>query len=180
MSEIALFGEQARRLNLGCSDDHREGYLNVDQAPPAEVIADLRRPWPWQDSTIEEIYAHDVFEHLDNIRWPGNKGKIWAMNEAWRVLRPGGILDLAVPCVSLANGGFNAAAFADPTHVSFWTADDRYYFCEEWNNPQGERGRLGGAYGIKAVFREIKWQVRDYGSEGGRRSKIFARLEAVK
>jgi hypothetical protein len=159
------------KLNLGCSDDHKPGYLNVDQAPPADFVTDLSKAWPWEDSTVDEVFAHDVFEHLP---------KIHAMNEAWRVLCSGARLDLAVPCVMLANGLVNPGAFADPTHISFWTFDDRYYYCEEWNNPQGERGRLGPAYGIVAVFRIVKWELREYGADAERRSKIFATLEAVK
>lgn len=160
------------KLNLGCSDDHWPGYVNVDVAQPADVIADLREPWPWGDSAVEDIYAHDVLEHLPC--------KIHAMNEAWRVLRPGGLLDLAVPCVMLADGRVNPGAFADPTHRSFWTMDDRYYFCEEWNHSGGERGRFGFAYGIKALFRPRRWDLVEYGQGHERRSKIVALLEAVK
>jgi SAM-dependent methyltransferase len=159
------------RLNLGCCDDHRAGYVNVDCAPPADRIADLNERWPYEDSSVDEIYAHDVFEHLHS--------KVWAMNEAHRVLKPGGLLDLAVPCVMLADGSVNPGAFADPTHRTFWTVDDRYYFNEEWNNPQGERGRLGPAYGITALFRG-EWRAVEYGEGAERRSKIIARLEAVK
>lgn len=171
------------KLNLGCSDDLKPGYLNVDLAPPADQIADLRSPWPFEDSSVDEIYAHDVFEHL--YRYPGQsvnivQPKIWAMNEAHRVLKPDGKLDLAVPCVHLSAGRINPGAFADPTHVSFWTLDDKYYFCEEWNNPRGERGRLGPAYGITALFRIHEWRLFEYGQAHERRSKIMAILEAVK
>jgi len=167
------------KLNLGCSDDLRPGYLNVDCEPfgaypdtaPYQQ-ANLDSPWPWEDSSVEEVFAHDVFEHLLG-------GKIWAMNEAHRVLCPGGLLDLAVPCVYLADGTVNPGAFADPTHMSFWTLDDRYYFGDEWNNPQGERGRLGTAYGITALF-SGRWELREYGTGPERRSKIFAKLRAVK
>lgn len=162
----------AVRLHLGCSDDHKPGYLNVDQCPPADEIADLRKPWPWADSSVAEILAHDVFEHLPS--------KIHTLNEAHRVLRPGGTLDLWVPCVYLSDGRVNPGAFADPTHTSFWTMDDRYYFCEAWNNSQGERGRLGPAYGITALFRPLKWELYEYGSGVERRSKVRAILEAVK
>lgn len=159
------------KLNLGCSDDHKPGYLNVDQAPPADVVTDLSKPWLWTDSSVETIYAHDVFEHLP---------KIHAMNEAWRVLRHGGYLDLAVPCVMLSDGRVNPGAFADPTHISFWTFDDRYYYCEEWNHSRGERGRLGPAYGITALFRPLEWKLIEYGQGAERRSKIMAILAAVK
>lgn len=159
-------------LNLGCSDDHRAGWLNVDIAPPADLLVDLARPWPWPDNSVEKILALDVFEHLPS--------KIHTLNEAWRVLEPGGILELAVPCVYLTTGQVNPGAFADPTHQSYWTLDDRYYFCEEWNNPQGERGRLGPAYGITALYRPRKWELVDYGAKHERRAKISAVLEAVK
>lgn len=159
------------KLNLGCSDDHKPGYLSVDIAPPADVVTDLRVPWPWEDSSVDEIYAHDVLEHLPQIH---------ALNEAHRVLKPGGILDLAVPAVNLSDGRINLGAFADPTHVSFWCLDTRYYYCEQWNNLQGERGRLGPAYGITALFRPHKWELFEYGTAHERRSKIRAILEAVK
>ena len=99
--------------------------------------------------------------------------------EAGAVLRPGGKLDLAVPAVALADGRVNPGAFADPTHVSWWSLDTRYYFGEEWNHPRGERGRLGPAYGIAALFRG-EWRMIEYGAGPEKRSKILAILEAVK
>lgn len=188
------------KLNLGCSDDHKPGYVNVDVAPPADQVADLRFRWPWPDSSVEEIFAHDVFEHLyqksrylispvealtRSVTPPVGyvrevAPKVWAMNEAHRVLKPGGLLDLWVPCMHLSDGRINPGAFADPTHCSYWTMDDQYYFFEQWNNPQGERGRLGPAYGITALFLPRKWELFEYGAGHERRSKIRALLEAVK
>lgn len=193
------------KLNLGCSDDLRDGWLNVDQNAaafglhpahftsdgagrigafgPAAAgepgsfriqIADLRERWPWPDSSVDQIFAHDVFEHIDNDQFRGNRGKIWVMNEAWRVLREGGLLDLWVPSVC------GIGAFCDPTHVSFWTPDDKYYFCEAWNNQQGERGRLGPAYGIAARFSIREWTHEMYGEAPWHRWKIKAKLVAVK
>lgn len=177
------------KLNLGCSDDHKVGYLNVDCVKPADLVVNLCNPWPWKDDAIDEIYAKDVFEHLeqhqpripdDRALFTGNKGKIWAMNESHRVLKPGGILEFLVPVVCLNDGRINPGAFADPTHVSFWTNDDKYYFCSEWNNMQGERGRLGPAYGITALFDILVWKVQEYGVSYERRSKLHAVLKAVK
>ena len=205
------------KLNLGCSDDLKPGWVNVDidERPDAAnyVRADLNKPWPWPDSSIDAIYAHDVFEHIhgswDAIHvntghWVHHRPspKIWCMNEAWRVLKPGGVLDIAVPCVHLTDRTqLNPAAFSDPTHVSYWTWDDQFYFSEQFNTPDGERGRLGPAYGITALFKfpamaevdrgvwvqfasgkpdQAVWRVVEYGPVNARRAKLVGLLEAVK
>src|ERR1035441_8996117 len=80
---------EALRLNLGCSDAHVKGWLNVDLCEPADVIADLSQRWPWNDSSVAAIKSWDCFEHLPS--------KLFTMNEAHRVLKPGGLLDLFVP-----------------------------------------------------------------------------------
>ena len=77
------------RLNLGCSDRHFPGFINVDLCEPAEVIANLTKRWPWEDNSIEEIRAWDLIEHLPD--------RNHTMNEAFRVLRPGGRFDIEVP-----------------------------------------------------------------------------------
>lgn len=171
------------RLNLGASDDRRAGYLSVDIAPPADVVCDLRARWPWADSTVDEIFAHDVFEHIDNPAFPMGKGAIWCMNEAHRVLKPGGVLDLYVPCLP------GDAPFVDPTHVTVWTQSHRYYFDERWNHQQGERGRLGPSpsYAITARFKTLpggrsglEWTPIQYAPDAPSRHKIMVILEAVK
>lgn len=184
------------KLDLGSSDDRRPGYLSVDIAGDVDVRADLNQPWPWEDSSVDEVRAYDVFEHLwpvymfrstltglpmdFTIRRADITGKIWAMNEAHRVLKPGGILDLAIPSVLMADGkSGNPGAYADPTHATFWVFDDRYFYNEEWNTPDGERGRLGPGYGITALFRGA-WRLVEYGAGPEKRAKIYARLEAVK
>lgn len=189
-------------VNLGCSSDLRQDSLNVDVASLEEMInrhadrgnwepqylqADLSRPWPWQDSTIDRIFAHDFFEHVDNLDYRGNRGAIFCMNEAHRVLKPGGILDLVVPCLDLEGKGI--APGCDPTHVQTWLGDWRYYFDEAFNHPKGERGRMGADYGITALFRTVggrsqskgleKWQPVKYGSDPNRH-KLFLLLECVK
>lgn len=125
------------KLNLGCSNRHLEGFVNVDLAPPADVIADLREPWPWDDSSISLIVADDIFEHLPD--------KIHTMNEAWRVLAPDGELQVTIPSTD------GRGAFQDPTHVSFWNPNSFWYF--EAGNPHRER--FGEAYGVRARFRII-------------------------
>jgi len=125
------------RINLGCSDRTLSGYENVDivPGPGVDVVADLRETWPWEDSSVEEVVAWDIIEHLPD--------KIHTMNELWRVLVPGGLAKIEVPTTD------GTGAFQDPTHVSFW--NERSFLYYEAGNPYRERFAEG--YGIKAAFR---------------------------
>jgi len=184
------------KLNLGASDDHRDGYLCVDMVPQCikcgYMSADLRDDWPWESGSVDEILAKDVFEHIPQVyqffqinqsfRWDRVRyGIIHVMNEAHRVLRPGGRLEIIVPCYP------GIAPICDPTHCSWWNSDLRYYFDERWNHAGGERGRFGRAYGITALFRTlpesrsgVNWRPVPYAADAPDRHKIFVVLEALK
>lgn len=131
-------------LNLGCSDAHRPGYVNVDICQPADWVADLTKPWPWADETIDAIRAHDIIEHLSD--------KIHTMNEAFRVLKVGGRLEIVVPTT---NG---PGAWQDPQHISYWNLSSFQYYVEG----DSHRVRFGKANGIKAAFRVVSWEEHDY------------------
>lgn len=159
------------KLNLGCSDSHLPGFLNVDLCEPADVVTDLSKPWPWPDSSVEAITAWDIFEHLPN--------KKFTMNEAHRVLVWGGRLDLFVPTTD------GRGAFQDPTHQSFWTPNDLFYWCDQF----AEWKRFRKAYGITARFLCIGpnpakegWQqgAPDHREYPDKVWKLRAILEAVK
>lgn len=136
-----------------------KGWTNVDLCPPADQIVDLSGWWPWKDSSVMELKAWDIFEHLPF--------KLHTMNEAHRVLVSGGRLDLFVPTTD------GRGAFQDPTHVSFWTPNDLFYFCEEY--VEWRRFRI--AYGITAHFRVISQSHMEYPN---RVWKLRVILEAVK
>ena len=184
------------RLNLGCSDSLRGGeWLNVDIAlgkeedPVAYKFqqADLALPWPWDDSSVDEIYAADIFEHIGDCpqgyatfkerHW---SGRIHVMNESWRVLKPGGTLTME--CPDAAKG---AGHFQDPTHQSPWTPNGLQYFAD--GSPAHKR--FAAAYGITARFNVLSVTERLYAEIAGPRDgysvgcdvwKFAARLEAVK
>ena len=103
------------RLNLGCWNDYREGWTNVDMAPPADVVCDLSVvPWPFADESYDEILAADILEHLPDFTA--------FMNECHRVLRPGGVLEVIVP---MPSDNF----WLDPTHVRPYMPDTFHIFC---------------------------------------------------
>lgn len=127
------------RLDLGSCGSIHPGFTSVDIYPPADIFADLTQQWPWPDSSIDEVRAHDIFEHLPS--------RIHTMNELWRVLKPDAQAEICVP-----NASKGAGYFQDPTHVSPWCANTFQYFEEG----RFAHRRMKGPYGIVARFKIIK------------------------
>ncbi len=167
------------RLNLGCGDRVIPGYVGVDIAPPAEQIVDLADYWPWPASSVEEVLAYDVCEHIGDAPegspyLRAESGRIHFMNELWRVLIPGGRATIETP-----NAAKGVGYFQDPTHVSPYCLSTFKYF----EDGAFARGRLGPSYGITARFKVIELYSNEIGTgEDSRETvhKIKAVLEAVK
>jgi predicted SAM-dependent methyltransferase len=139
------------------------GFVNCDICPPADVIADLTETWPWPDSSVDEVFAGDIFEHLPD--------RIFTMNELWRVLKPGAIATLVIPSAVHGSG------FAqDPTHVSLWCLNSFQYFDVAAYGYQ----RLAKHYGIKGGFTVRALSEAEYGDYREPVWKITAVLGAVK
>ncbi len=101
---------QPAKLNLGCGFKKHEGYTNVDSAPECrpDVVWNLERtPWPWEDSSIDEIRLEHVLEHLGQT----TEAYLAVWKEIWRVCKNGAILDITVPHWNHEN------FHHDPTHV---------------------------------------------------------------
>ena len=126
------------KLNLGCSDEHLEGFVNVDVCEPADQVADLTSTWPWEDSSVDHIRAWDILEHLPQ--------PIFTMNEIWCVLKPGGTVEIVVPTTD------GRGAWQDPQHRSFWNRNSFFYYTAG----NAHRERFGKSYGIHASFNVLK------------------------
>lgn len=138
-SELSGAADAKVKLNLGSADAGLKGFINVDIVPaPGVEVADLTKPWPWKDSSIDYVRASHVIEHLPD--------KILTMNELWRVLKPGGKADIDVPTTD------GPGAWQDPTHVSFW--NQRSFLYYEDGSPYRELGVR--QYQIKAKFRTVR------------------------
>lgn len=53
------------KLNLGCAKDIKEGYVNIDTCAFNEKVTEMDiRNLQYKNSTVDEIYAKDIIEHM--------------------------------------------------------------------------------------------------------------------
>jgi SAM-dependent methyltransferase len=152
------------RWNIGSCLRDFPGFLSLDICPPADIVCDLRERWPAEDSTVSEIKAYDLIEHLPD--------KIHTMNEAYRCLIPGGIFDIEVPTTD------GPGAWQDPTHVSYWNRNSFLYYTH--GDPHRER--FDKYYGVTARFKVRSAQHTKHPDADGKLTvvKLKIVLEAVK
>lgn len=110
-------------LLLGCGSSRerriavngRQGWsklvtLDAYDGHAPDVVHDLNAtPWPFEDDTFDEIHAYEILEHLGR---QGDAASFFAhFFEAWRILKPGGVLVATCPSYR------SVWAFGDPSHT---------------------------------------------------------------
>jgi predicted SAM-dependent methyltransferase len=80
-------------LNLGCGRRHHAAWTNIDVAPqaPGVIAYDLSQGIPQPENTFEVVYHSHLLEHMRR----SDAGLF--MRECCRVLKPGGVVRVAVP-----------------------------------------------------------------------------------
>lgn len=59
-----------KKLHLGCGEDIKEGYINLDflKMDGVDVVHNLNKfPYPFEDNQFDEVYASHILEHLDDL-----------------------------------------------------------------------------------------------------------------
>lgn len=111
------------KLDLGCGKNKREGFTGVDirKFDGVDLVADLTKPWPWKDGSVEEVNCSHFLEHLTAPE------RVHFANELFRVLKQGGKAQIVTPhwC--------SCRAYGDMTHQwppvsEFWF----YYLSKPW------------------------------------------------
>jgi predicted SAM-dependent methyltransferase len=104
----SLRGRSDLRLNIGASGEHVEGWINADLERDLDgrcLRMDATEPWPFDDGAAQAVNSEHMIEHLD----PADAPVFFA--EAFRVLRPGGVLRTSTPDL---RGIVEAYLAADP------------------------------------------------------------------
>jgi len=137
--------------------------------PRADLIIDLHHPrhspeqdaaitpWrchdgPWAEADqgylhselVDEVYCSHFMEHIHR-----GQPLLNVMNEAWRILKPGGTFTMILPLVgytdpvtgSPKSDQIGWQPWADPTHVNYWWFPEALlYFCEGPFKPHANYG----------------------------------------
>ena len=81
------------KLHLGCGDKYWPGFTNVDKYDARADVKSECVELPFGACTAESIYALHLLEHFHR-----NEADA-AIKEWYRVLKPGGLLVLELPCL---------------------------------------------------------------------------------
>ncbi len=111
------------KLNIGSGYVKVPGFLNVDHDPMVkpDFLCDLENlSLPIPDSSVDEVYAHHIFEHI-------GPGFLPMMKELYRVCKHDAVLDIKFPHHR------SEIWFGDPTHVRKLTVDQLRMFSKKVN-----------------------------------------------
>ncbi len=90
---------------IGWNKLPNQTLVDIIPAEGIDLVTDLNNDWPIKDNEYHSIIAIHLIEHINDLRH--------FMNEAHRVLTPGGTLYIETPIA----GEDPDLEFADPTHI---------------------------------------------------------------
>ncbi len=134
------------KLNLGCGDDVRDGYVNVDfrETHPSVMQVDLSKfPWPFETDSADEIMMLDFLEHFPYA------STAFILLECFRVLKPDGTVVIQVP---------------DGEHLTRAFSMSGAYLCNQCGGTMG-----GGEFSIIEDCRKCGQSVEDVAEAAMRR-----------
>lgn len=120
------------KLNLGCGNKRKEGFLGVDLFPCEAVdkIADLNENLPFEDGSVCEIYMDNVIEHIPNLP------KLF--KELHRICCHDAAIKIITPHFA------SLSSWIDPTHVHHLS----YFSMNHFENPNVAH-YTGGGFKVK-------------------------------
>lgn len=106
------------KLDIGCGNHKDQGWIGIDiqPLPCVDIVHDLNlHPWPLESESVDQAKAWHVLEHIPPTcvtEASTRRPFIEFMDELWRVLKPGGQVDIETP------HGASDGYIHDPTHCN--------------------------------------------------------------
>jgi SAM-dependent methyltransferase len=125
------------KLNLACGQDIRpiqKNWVNVDIVAGTNVLQMniFELPWPFESDSFDYILARHVLEHVPyNIPKYGYEHNFLQlfMEEIWRVMKVGGILDIEVPGgISSLTNAMDHKRIITPESLHVFYGNDKYSY----------------------------------------------------
>jgi predicted SAM-dependent methyltransferase len=156
---LKLSYEEPIKLDLGCGQRKKKGYLGVDKVgyPNVDVKHDLENGIPLDDESCEIVRAWHSLEHISDPKF--------IMEEIYRVLKYKGRLVFAVPEAS------TYGAKVHPDHKSFWDESSVEYFTDPY---------LIKTHDIRCYFKIINYKKKVFYTNDIKRVWLIYVLEAIK
>ncbi|MBT8254011.1 MAG: class I SAM-dependent methyltransferase [Flavobacteriaceae bacterium] len=105
-----------KNINIGAGQTYIPGFINIDIDEKADITIDLSvDKLPFETSSVDLVFTYHTLEHIPNY--------LFALSEIHRVLRPGGILLVGVPYVSLTK--YN---LVNPYHLHNFNEHSFHFF----------------------------------------------------
>jgi SAM-dependent methyltransferase len=109
-------------VDVGCGNRKMPAAIGIDivRIPGVDVLGDLDRGLPLRTSSVDELHAYHLLEHVDDFSA--------SMGEVWRVLKPDGRAHIKAP-----HAASPYMTWKDPTHrrglsiATFAYFDDTYF-----------------------------------------------------
>ena len=93
LPKARIYGKKKNlKLHIGCGDNYKRGWVNIDSGNNCDLSIDLREKLPFKDNSCKFIHAEHFLEHLE---YP--EIALSFLSEAYRVLAPNGSIRLGVP-----------------------------------------------------------------------------------
>lgn len=111
-----------RIVNLGGGSNTLEGCLTLDVDPRADCYADLTKPLPFDDDSIDAIFCEEAIEHIS---------KSDGMNllaECMRVMRPGAVMRITTPDLDYLASSLDDERGNDAINQMFYEHGHRYLY----------------------------------------------------
>ncbi len=119
------------KLDLGCGDQVRPGFVGVDRSPSAgaQIVCDLTTRFPFRSDCVEEVWMDNLIEHVLDVPH--------LMSEVARVCRNGAQVTVRTPHFT------SQASWRDPTHLHHFS-----YFSLDYFENRSARHYTGGGFRI--------------------------------
>ncbi len=138
------------RINIGGGYKRYEGFLNLDMdshTNPDYVVNLEKDRLPFEDSTIDEVKAHHILEHM-------GEGFFFLIQELYRVCKDGAIIDIVVPHHR------HDIFLADPTHRRPILIEGLRLFSKKYNYDHIEKH--GSSSGLGIAF-DVDFEIVETG-----------------